>query len=133
MRVQEAYGDVLQGRQYVMQGGIANFTRRLSSPDGINYIDGWTIQGITFPDGFSFAGWTMTEVKFIECDLRGCDFTGAKTEGMKLDLCTIGDGDLKGLDMDTLAENRMPNPYEAIAAMASDVMPRRRRDKPRQP
>lgn len=97
---------------YVLKGGMHNFERRLPQGEAPKDISGWTIEKIDFPEGYSFDGWNLEGTIFIECDLP-CDFTGAKTDGMELDCCTIKYA--KGLDITTLAENRYPNPYDRLA------------------
>ena len=120
--------------QIVVSGGMDNFERRLPDYEGrfekraISHdISYWEIHKIDFPEGYSFKGWNMQRVKFVECSLP-CDFTGADTHGMSLDMCTTKDA--KGLDTSTLAENRMPNPFDIIATLPADALPRRRQSTP---
>lgn len=116
--------------QTVVGHGFQNLERRF--PHEAPYdIGGWEIRNIDFPKGYSFEGWNLQRTKFIECDLSGCDFTGAMTEGMELDMCSIKGA--KSLDMDTLAENRFPDPYETIAGMGACDFPARRRAEPPKP
>lgn len=122
--------------QIVVGHGVQNLTRRLPE-QGTKDIGGWTIRNIDFPEGFSFAGWNMQRVNMIECDISKCDFTGADTHGMSLDMCTVGDPDasngVKGLDFNTLAANLTPNPYRMISQLQAGSFPRRRPENPRQP
>ena len=122
--------------QKVVGHGVQNLMRRLPHQDGPNDIANWTVQGINFSEGFSFVGWNLQRVRFVECDISDADFTGADTRGMTLDCCTTTKTDgtpVKGLDLENLAENRMPNPHSLIAALPADVLPRRRQRSPRQP
>lgn len=131
-------GVVLFGSpQEVVGHGYKNLMRRLPHKEGPNDIAYWTIRNINFPEGFSFVGWNMQRVKLIECDISKCDFTGADTHEMSLDMCTIGDPDtehgVKGLDFNTLSENNLPNPYEMIANLPDGSLPRRRAETPIRP
>jgi len=133
MKLGDQFPGVILGGppQTVIGHGAENLMRRLPHKDDPNDISYWTIRNINFPEEFSFAGWNMRRVKFVECDISKCDFTGADTHEMSLDMCTVGEPDtnngVKGLDFNTLSENNMQNPYEVIAELTAASLPRRRR------
>lgn len=107
---------------------------KLSGSKATNNVDvsGWTFWDTVFPKGTSFEGWKMNGTKFIQCDLEYCDFTGAETAGIILDLSTIelGNDKAKGLDLSTAKSVNGLNPHSAIAALEKLDIPLRRREEP---
>jgi len=124
MNIKRQFPCAKNGHSYNVACGLESLERKLEQVDDSKDISGWEIRGVTFPENFSFVGWNIQGTRFMECDVSEVDFTDAKTKAMELDCCTITqiNGEVaKGLDLDTLAENRMPDPYAPTRRRRSDI------------